>query len=488
MAEPGPAGLPRAAGGPANRRILVVEDDAESVKLLSEALNRKGHRVVAAADLKSAAGQLAKERFDGVLLDICLPDGTGLDLLEQLRERKNSVPVIVMTANGTVDIAVEAMRLGARDFIRKPFRVDKLHESLARLLDTSPGPVRVGTRELVAGSSVMVEVRRLIELFAPTDASVLLLGESGTGKELTARALHQSSRRASGPFVAFDCTTVPAALLDAELFGHEKGAFTDARTARPGKFETAAGGTLFFDEIANLSFEAQAKLLRVLQERTFQRVGGNSVLEADVRIVAATNANLEGAIAAGLFREDLYFRLAELTVLLPPLRERGPDLDALIEHFIVRFNAEHGKSVAGLTPQALTALRGYRWPGNVRELQNAIRRALLLCEHQIEPSHLPAAILETRRSAPAVSPAPDSQAAPDEMFSQPIQWPARGEGLDIKKLSREFKRELERQIIVGLVRRYGYNKAELARSLGLDYKVMLEKLADLGLTSLIAKP
>ncbi len=466
------------SGFPAVLDVLVVDDEDSICQVLDDRLTDWGHRVVTALTLQEARQALTQGALDLVLLDVNLPDGNGVELLEDIRELAEPPAVVVMSARGSIEIAVSAIRRGARDFLSKPISsatLRRLMTSYAR--SKRDGVVEEQESSICGESQAMKEVWRIVRSFAPTDIGVLLLGESGTGKELTARAIHDASLRASGPFVDFDCAAVPGTLLDAELFGHEKGAFTDARKSRAGKFELADGGTLFLDEIGNLSYEAQAKLLRVLQERRFRRVGGTDLIASDVRIVAATNLDLDEEIRKGNFREDLFYRIAEMSIPLPPLREREGDLPRLCERFIREYNEKHGKAVAEISAEALAVLSAHAWPGNVRELRSTIRTASVLGETRIGVEHLPPRF----RGKPAEMPVLSTD---DSRFLFPIVWPGAGEKIDLKKLTREARRRLEALIIRGLVQRYGYSKAELARCLELDYKMVLQKLRDLELDSL----
>jgi DNA-binding NtrC family response regulator len=379
--------------------ILVVDDEARIRRLLEMALVDGGYRVLPAGSVEEAEALLEKEAVDLVLSDLALPGRSGLDLLAHLRAQGSEVPVILITAFGTVESAVEAMKLGAFDYVIKPFRTEEIEALVARALQLRRAE-RENTylRELTgasfegitARSAAMAAVFRTIERVAPTPSTVLITGETGVGKELVARALHARSPRKDQLFVPLNCAAIPGELLEAELFGVTKGAFTGATQDRPGKFELAHGGTLFLDEIGDLLPETQVKLLRLLQEREYNPLGGVETQKADVRVVAATNRDLSQLLSQGGFRDDLYFRLAVVRLTIPPLKERRQDIPFLIDHFIQRFNARRGKRIQGVTPAVLEILMRHPLPGNVRELENVIEYCFVLCHNGfIDVQHLP---------------------------------------------------------------------------------------------------
>lgn len=368
--------------------ILIVDDEEGLREFLSEALSDDGHDTVTAESGEAALGLLAKRGFDLMVTDLKMPGMSGLDLLRSAKEDKPDLEVIVLTAHGTVDSAVEAMRLGAFDFLQKPISSPaELRLLAARALERrSLLAIKErldrddGELPLSYGAPTMIPVVSALQKVAQTDATVLLTGESGTGKEVAARAVHRWSRRKDGPFIAVNCAALSESLLESELFGHEKGAFTGATAARRGRIELAAGGTFFLDEIGELKPELQAKLLRVLQERTFERIGGSRSLQADVRWVAATNRDLEKQVEEGAFREDLYHRLAVFPVELPPLRERREDILPLAETLLKRIAADLGRPLPKLTLAARKEIVERSWSGNVRELANALERAAIVAE------------------------------------------------------------------------------------------------------------
>jgi DNA-binding NtrC family response regulator len=398
------------------RRLLIVEDKESLAHMLREAVQADGFDAEVASSGSAAMRWLAEgRRYVAVLTDLRLPGADGIAVLRQAKESDPDCPVIVMTAFGTIENAVEAMKLGASDFIQKPIDLDHLSILLRRcrehrelrhenLLLKEEFQKQYRLPAIVGDSPPIVEVSHAIQRVAPTDSTVLLQGESGTGKELFARAIHQLSPRRDRPFVALNCAAIPATLIENELFGHEKGSFTGASARQLGKFELADTGTIFLDEIGELDIAVQAKVLRVLQERRFERIGGNASLEADVRIICATNRQLEEAVRRGAFRDDLYFRINVFPVTIPPLRARREDIDALVDFFLLRFARELGRPGLRITDEARARLRGYDWPGNIRELQNSIERAAILCDHNtidVRDLALPTAALagETLREA-----------------------------------------------------------------------------------------
>jgi two-component system nitrogen regulation response regulator GlnG len=371
------------------KRILVA-DDEESIRwVLSKALSKQGYQVDLANNGQQALEMIRQKRYDLAVFDIKMPGVTGLDLLSRVQEESPATLVVIMTAESSMKNAVEAMKRGAYDYITKPFDLDTLDaiilkaqkaaevkEEVARLKDELKEHYQLD-RAIIGQSAPMQALYKVLGKIAPTDVTVLITGESGTGKELVARAIHFNSPRLGRPFVALNCAAIPRELLESELFGHEKGAFTGAVERKTGKFEQANGGTLFLDEIGDMPLELQAKLLRVLQEREITRTGGAATIRVDVRIVAATNQNLKQKVQERIFREDLFYRLNVVPIELPPLRQRREDIPPLIDYFLNRVRDEYQTRACGVTPQALELLKGYSWPGNVRELEHALQRAAL---------------------------------------------------------------------------------------------------------------
>jgi DNA-binding NtrC family response regulator len=440
-------------------RVLVVEDDEETRLALSDALEDLGHQVKSEPCAESALSALEHEDVDAVLTDVRMPGMGGIELCRRLSGDRPNVPVVVMTAYGDVDSAVGALRAGAFDFITKPFSVDGVAEVLDNALDrgrSGPPVQRLSPTEinddsfhgLVGSSPAMRALHQQIGRAAATDSTVLVTGESGTGKELVARAIHRASERSSGPFVAVSCAAVPHEILEAELFGHEKGAFTGAVQARIGLFEQASGGTLFLDEIGDMPVDLQPKLLRVLQERRVRPLGASREVLLDTRIVAATNRDLDQAVRAGRFREDLHFRIKVIHLHLPPLRERERDVLELAQHFLPRA----GERTATLSPEAEQQLLGYDWPGNVRELENAMHAAVALASGgHIGLDELPTTV-RTRRGPS-------------------VQTSERPTTLE----------EVERRHIEIVLKAVGWNKARAARKLGIDRATLYRKLSRFGL-------
>jgi len=476
-----------------SRRILVV-DDEESVRwALSKALERAGYRVDLAADGPTGLAAAQDTGVDLVLLDVRLPGRDGLAVLREIRKRRPELPVIMMTAYGTLQVAVEAMKHGAYDYIGKPFDVDEvlllvgkaleaqaMAREVTRLRETVEERFDLGG--IVGGSPAMQQIFKAVGKVAGTDLTVLLRGESGTGKELIARAVHENSRRKGRPFVPVNCAAIPRELLESELFGHEKGAFTGAVAARRGRFEQAEGGTVFLDEVGDMDLSLQTRLLRVLQERRIERLGSEGSLAADVRIVAATNQDLEGAVTQRAFREDLFYRLNVVTIHLPPLRDRREDVPALASHFLAAFAREQQAEPKLLSPEALERMLAYRWPGNVREIENAVKRAAALAPTRlILPDHLPDAVRLGAGSEGAV--------AGPEGF--PVGW-MRAEMARLKdsldgRLHDHFVACVERPLLELVLRRTGGNQVKAAELLGINRNTLRKRIKELGV-SLPGKP
>jgi DNA-binding NtrC family response regulator len=455
--------------------ILLVEDKDSLRAMLRHALEAQGHTVVEASDEAEALRLLADFRPALVLSDLKLPTGDGFGVLRGAKEFDPDLPVVVMTAYGSIQDAVRAMKDGALDFLAKPIDPDHLlllvERALAQrrlvtenVLLKEELAVRRGAPAIIGEDASLKRVSVALQRAAGTDATVLLQGESGTGKELFARTLHALSPRNDGPFVAINCAAIPENLLETELFGYEKGAFTGANARKPGRFELAHRGTLFLDEIGDLPIALQAKILRALEERRFERVGGTVSLQVDVRIVAATNRNLKAAVASRHFREDLFFRLSVFPIDIPPLRERKGDVEILARFFIERYCRELKKKPLALTPQALDDLRAYAWPGNVRELQNCIERAVILSEGDaILPRNLNLSFVAL---ATAVAPSP---------------WEQIDLSGTLADVNRRVTAEAERRKIAHALREAGGNKPRASDLLQVSYKTLLMKLKDYGI-------
>ena len=459
--------------------ILLVEDKAELRAMLRKALERWDYAVEEASDGRAAIEKVRGRRYLLVLSDLKLPGNSGIDVLREARRAEPTLPVIIMTAYGSVDEAVTAMKEGAFDFIQKPIDLEHLKLLLERaakqqellrenLLLREEYAQRYGFPRIVGEHPKMQEASQMAQRVAATDSTVSLLGESGTGKELFARAIHHLSPRAEQAFVALNCAAIPEGLIENELFGHERGAYTGAGARKMGKLELAHHGTLFLDEIGELPLAMQTKLLRVLEERRFERVGGTQEIEVNVRILTATNRDLHAAVAEKTFREDLYFRIAAVPITVPPLRERGDDVLLLADHFLERFRREFRKPSLVLTEDARARLRTYSWPGNVRELQNAIERAAILTNGpEIGPEAL---------QLPAARPAPEE--LPNGMLEEQFLW----EG-PLEEVSQRAVAHVERFKIQNALREAKWNKTRAAEKLGVSYKTLLSKIRMLGLVN-----
>jgi two-component system nitrogen regulation response regulator GlnG len=465
--------------------LLVVDDEPSILHAFQRAFRGPEISLLTASSAAEGLELVAARRPDVVILDIHLPDLSGLEAFRHIRQQDSRIPVVFITGHGTTDTAIEAMKLGAYDYLLKPLELAPLRALVARAFEISrlmqvpavlPAEESAGERSdvLVGRCPAMQEVYKAIGRVAPQDVTVLILGESGTGKELVARALYHHSRRAEKPFLAINCAAIPETLLESELFGHEKGAFTGAERRRIGKFEQCSGGTLFLDEIGDMSPLTQAKLLRLLQEQRFERVGGNETIQTDVRLLAATNRDLEQLVHAGRFRGDLYYRLNVFSLRLPPLRERGEDLPLLVEHFRKRFAGELGKDVQRVSPEALARLQGYAWPGNVRELQSVLKQALLRATGPVlVPDFLPASVHKTgANEGPVVGPAvPDW----DRYLADHLQAGS-------QDLYAEALAVMERHLLTGVLRHTGGNQVQAARILGITRGSLRHKLRALGIT------
>ena len=444
--------------------VLLVEDKAELREMLTHALARMGFNAVPCGTVGQAHDALRCTRFAAVLTDLKLPTGSGMDVLQAAVDEDAALPVIVMTAYGTISQAVEAMREGAFDFIQKPIDLSHLEQLLKRAIERQQllrenivlreeYARMYGFPRIIGEHPSMREAAREMQRIATTDSTVLLLGESGTGKELFARAIHQLSPRANKPLVAVNCAAIPETLVENELFGHEKGAFTGADSRRVGKFELAHGGTIFLDEIGELPPSAQGKLLRVLEEKVIERLGGTSRIQADVRVIAATNRDLEAACKDGGFRPDLFYRLSVFPIHIPPLRQRGNDVLLLAETFLERFRRDRRRNTLRLSEAARAAIAAYDWPGNVRELQNVIERASILADAEITAEHL----------SIAKTPVHSAQAT------------------SLADIGSQAKQSAERAEIESALRKCKWNKPRAAEKLGISYKTLLTKIHAYGL-------
>jgi two-component system nitrogen regulation response regulator GlnG len=462
--------------------ILVIDDETSILHAFRRAFGDPEDTLVTASDAAEGLDCFARSRPDVVVLDLNLPDMSGLEAYRHIRAIDARIPVIFITGQGTTETAIEAMKLGAFDYLLKPLDVSRVRELVERAAEISRlmrAPAMVDDEALpqseadilVGRSPAMQEVYKAIGLVAPQDLAVLILGESGTGKELVARAVYQHSRRAAGPFLAINCAAIPENLLESELFGHEKGAFTGADRRRIGKFEQCSGGTLFLDEIGDMTPLTQAKVLRVLQDGRFERVGGNETIRADVRVVAATNRDLEQMVSVGEFRGDLYYRLRIVTIRLPPLRERTEDLPLLVSHFVKRFSLELGKEVDRITPDALELLRRHPWPGNIRELQSVLKQSLLRAQGPVLiADFLPPSVRGEEDPASIPPPPSNWESFIDDRLD------AGSHDLYAESLSL-----MERSLLTRVLRHTGGNQVKAAKLLGITRGSLRTKIRTLGI-------
>jgi two-component system response regulator AtoC len=443
-----------------NDRILIVDDEETLCYFLKASLEEKGYQASTAYTAAEGLDVVTKRQIDLVLLDLMLPDGDGLDVLDEIRRVDSNLPVIVLTGHAGIESAVRAMKLGAYDYLEKPINLEELSITAAKALESRAMRQEIrrlrhqqdGDHQFIVGDNKqMKEILHLIERLAPTKASVLVQGESGTGKEVVAQAIHRLSPRAKKGFLAINCAAIPDSLVETELFGHEKGSFTDAIEEKLGLIEMADGGTLFLDEISTLKLELQAKLLRVLETETVRRVGGVKDIPVDLRVIAATNRDLRQAIKDGEFRGDLYYRLSVMVINIPPLRERVEDIDKFAAAFVADFNKSTFKNVQGISDDALRLLRQYEWPGNVRELRNVIERAMILCSgDMIHVGDLPAEIVSMEPSM--------------AFEGNVVPIPPVAEGIDMEAMVSGIKK---RMMMEALAQTQG-NKSQAARLLGLS--------------------
>jgi DNA-binding NtrC family response regulator len=433
-----------------SQKVLVVDDDGEMRLALDLTLRKAGYQCTSARDGQEALDLLRVDRFDLVITDLRMPRVDGIELLERMTAAAPRAPALVITAHGTIDTAVESMKKGAVDFLQKPFGPEVLLAKVKKALARPTTGTRKIATTLVADDPAMGEVLSLVEAASTTKATVLINGESGTGKEVVARRIHQLSPWAGNPFVAVNCAAIPANLMESELFGHEKGVFTGAIESRKGKFEQAQGGTILLDEVSEMGPELQPKLLRVLQEREVERVGGRKAIPLDVRVVATTNRDLSEAVRTGCFREDLYYRLHVIPIRLPPLRERPADIVPLAHHFLQVAGRTHGRHTLRLSSGAEDVLARYRWPGNVRELQNALERvAILVRGDEVEPDHLELGVALARPT---------------------------DAGIEVTGTLGE----MEERIILAAFEKHDCNKKATARALGINVKTLRARLRSYG--------
>jgi two-component system response regulator AtoC len=483
-------------------RIVLADDELNLRKVLGAILQRDGYEVLEARDGEEALALVAQNPgIAAVITDLRMPRLDGMGLLRRVVAEHPDVPVVMITAHGSVDSAVEAVKLGAFDYIEKPFEQLQIQQVVAKAIRTHELDKRAprvqqttspaGRFGLIGRSASLEQVFAVIEKVADTPSTVLISGESGTGKELISRALHAHSSRRQGPFIKINCAAIPKTLMESELFGYDKGAFTGAVGSKPGRFELADGGTLFLDEIGEIPVEMQVKLLRVLQESEFERVGGIKTLKVDVRLVAATNRDLQKEVQSGAFREDLFYRLNVVPVHLPPLRERTADIPLLVEHFIARFNERLKKQIVSVDDEALVRLTAHAWPGNIRELENVLERTILFCEGPtIHAGDLPPEISGTAppsfastavapAAAPSPTPTPPPLTSASTTAPPAIGAPPRASSL--KEIVRQETERVERELIVRALEETGGNVTQAARKLKISRKSLQNKMKEFGL-------
>ncbi len=444
-----------------NKSLLIVDDEAGHRQMLQAYLEDEGFKISEAPDGAKAVNAIQERAFDLVLLDLKMPGMDGLEALRRMRRITSAMPIIMMTAYGTIEFAVEAIKSGAQDFVAKPLDMEELTlkiRKILRLHELEQGSLLQQARldakfdfsRIIGRSPKMLEIFETLALVAPTEATVLILGESGTGKELIANAIHQNSPRQKKPLVKLNCAALQESLLESELFGHERGAFTGAVSRKEGRFQQADGGTIFLDEIGDMTLNTQSKMLRVLQEKEFEPVGGTRTIKVDVRVIAATNKDLLQEVQGGHFREDLYYRLNVVSLTMPSLRERREDIPILVDHFLKVYAEKNRRRISGVEPAVLDAFQRYHWPGNVRELENAMERAVIMCPREyLRIEDLP---LTLRGQGP--------EAAPGEVGIKA--------GLSM--------REMEKQLILKTLEETRGNKSQAARLLGISRRTLLNKL------------
>ena len=454
--------------------ILVIDDEPATLKVMQANLSREGFAVITALDGAAALELLEKERIDVIIADYMMPNLDGLTLLERLREQGIDIPTIIITAHGSIEHAVKAMQLGALTYLTKPINYDELLLVLNRCLEQTAlkqeihrlrqeVELRYSFSNIIGKSHKMQEIFELIEDLANTDATILIYGETGTGKELIAKAIHYNSSRRDGPFVRVNCAALPENLLESELFGHERGAFTGAIKTRIGRFEEADSGTIFLDEVGDIPMATQAKLLRVLQEKTFERLGSNQSIQVDVRVISATNKDLQEAISRGEFREDLFYRLNVVVIHVPPLRDRMDDLPLLAVHFTRLYAEKFKKDIECITPEAIQTLFNYRWPGNIRELENVIERAVIIEKsEQIQEATIQKCLLPKKN---------------EKEFRYYVY-----DGVPFKKAKTDLLNRFEKDYLTRLLEKHGGRIVDAAREAQMDYKNFCEKMRRHGLS------
>jgi DNA-binding NtrC family response regulator len=464
-----------------NQKLLIIDDEPNVLYSMTKALSRNSLQIFNASTGAEGVALMRAERPDAVILDVKLPDANGLDVFSEIQTIDPGAPVIIITAYASMDTAVEAMKRGAYEYLIKPIELSNLQRYVAGALETSrtdAAPLNNGAEQrleqrIVGSSAAIQEVFKAIGRVARQDITVLIQGESGSGKELIAEAIREHSSRANGPFMTINCAAISEMILESELFGHERGSFTGADRQRIGKFEQVDGGTLFLDEIGDMSPASQAKVLRLLQDGSFQRVGGNETLRANVRIIAATNRDLDGMVASGQFREDLYYRLREFVINVPPLRERLEDLEAIVAHYVAVYNHELGKQIRVVTPEAMRRLQMHPWPGNIRELQSVVRYALLhAVGDTITSGSLPLTVRGEHGESKSSVASPDGNAAIAELVRSQL---ARNSG----NVYRDVHFAIDRVLLEEVLDYVDGNQVQAAHILGISRTTLRNRLSEL---------
>ncbi len=471
-------------------RLLLIDDDPVMIlDQITHALGPQGMRIEAARTAEDGLRQITEQPPDVILLDVHLPDLSGLEAYQRIRQIDGRIPVIFITWAATADTAIEAMKEGAYDYLFKPLDLARLRDVVAQALElgrlmrrpavvAETHPAEDGEDAIIGRCPAMGEVYKAIGRVAAQNVIVLINGESGTGKELVARAIYQHSTRARAPFLAINCAAIPENLLESELFGHERGAFTSAERRRIGKFEQCNGGTIFLDEIGDMPLATQAKILRLLQDQSFERVGGNETVRTDVRLIAATHRDLKAWSAEGKFRPDLYYRLSVFTISLPPLRERGDDLPLMVQHFLRRFSRDLGREIREIATEALELLRNYSWPGNIRELQGVLKQALLQATGSML---IPAFLPESLRAPPELPAGKETDVAQKDFSFEAFILRRLKEGTTA--LSTEAHQQLDRMLLRLVLQHTGGNQVQAARILGISRQTLRAKAREFGLSA-----
>jgi len=447
-------------------KILIIDDDPEIIWILTEALQEEGYQIISGDCGKSGLRIAKTEKPEMVLLDIKMPDMNGLEVLEKIKEQAKNTAVIMLSAHGETKMIVQAMQLGATDFVTKPFDKDELLITINKVLERRELETqfeslkkklksKANYEDFIGDSNLIVNVKKMIEQVADTELTVLVRGESGTGKELVTRAIHSMSNRRDKPFVKVNCATLPENLLESELFGYERGAFTGAQRPKPGRFEFAHEGTIFLDEIAEMPTSLQAKLLQVLEEKEFTRLGGKNPVRVDVRIIAATNRDLEEGIKNGTFREDLFYRLNEVAIFLPPLREHKEDIPLIVEYFMEKYTSLYGKEYKPLSPNTMALFMKYEWPGNVRELENLIKKIIVLGNEEIVGTIIP-----------------------HDVVAGKVVYKANDKFVPLKEISKQAVQKAEKVYIKRALNMTNWNRIQAANLLQVSYRSLLSKIKE----------